>query len=87
MTDTAVTQQNGISSLAIASFVIGSIALFTVLQTALLSLVLGIVGLILGFIALYRVKTHRLQGRGIAWTGVIFSVVALSIPVAIMLVF
>lgn len=60
------------SGLAIASLVLGILALFP-----LLGIIPGIVGIILGIVALVKIKNTGVKGSGLAITGVILSLIGI----------
>ncbi|MFA9445415.1 DUF4190 domain-containing protein [Egicoccus sp. AB-alg6-2] len=74
--------QSGTDGVAIAALVIGILSLLT--SWFVLGGLGGVIALILGFVALGRIKRNRSGGRGMAITGIVTGV--LSIVVAILVV-
>jgi hypothetical protein len=51
------------------------------------SLLLGILALILGFVALHRIKKHDQTGHGMAWTGILIGGLVFLCILCLMLAF
>jgi hypothetical protein len=76
---------NGTNGMAVASLVSGIVSLPGAVCCCLPTLLTAPLGIVFGIIALVQVKSCPQQsGRGMAWTGIALSIVALALTVLLM---
>ncbi|GAA0451133.1 DUF4190 domain-containing protein [Alkalibacillus silvisoli] len=73
-----------LSSLAIASLVIGVVAIVGLLSFTLIGIALSVIGVIFGVFAIGMIRKSDKSGLGLARAGLICSLVALAVPVSMM---
>lgn len=66
---------------AIASLILG---ILSIILFFCIGLILGVIGLILGIVALKEIKRLKQEGRKMAITGIICSVIGVVIPILLM---
>ncbi|MEV6520870.1 hypothetical protein AB0M43_02880 [Longispora sp. NPDC051575] len=84
-TDTVAVPRGRTSVLAVAALLVGLTALYAALTGVLArpALLIGLLGLILAVAAVFRPTGRRVAGNGLAVTGLLFSVAALAIGIAV----
>ncbi len=71
---------------AIISLILGILSL-VLLVMSIIGMILGVVGLIYGVLGLSEIKRTKQQGRGMAIAGMICSLIGITLPIVLVLLF